>query len=125
MADLWWMKFWPGNYLGDTGHLSLAEHGAYLLMLCFAWDNSTCSIPADPKWIKRRLRVDDEEYDCAVQPVIEEFWTEEAGWLHQKRQRKEFFEAKASAERRAKSARKAAEVRWGVDPLKGKGFPDA
>ncbi len=115
MADLPWMKFWPGNYLGDTGHLSLAEHGAYHLMLCFAWDNSTCSIPADPKWIKRRLRVDDEEYDCDVRPVIEEFWTEEAGRLHQKRQRKEFSAAKTSAERKTKSARKAAEARWGID----------
>ena len=116
MADLPWMKFWPGNYLGDTGHLSLAEHGAYLQMLCFAWDDSTCSIPADPSWIKRRLRVDDEEFVRVVRPVIEEFWTEEDGRFSQKRQRREWFDAKASAERRTKSARKAANKRWGVDP---------
>jgi hypothetical protein len=45
--------------------------------------------------------------------------------LFQKRQRKEWLDAKASAARRAKSARKAAKVRWGVDPLKTKGFDDA
>ena len=116
MADLRWMKFWTGNYLGDTGHLSLAEHGAYIKLLCLAWDNSTCSIPADSEWIKRRLRVDDEEYVRVVRPVIEEFWTEEDGRLHQKRQRKEFFAAVASGERQTKSARKAANKRWGIDP---------
>ncbi len=125
MADLRWMKFWVRDYLGDTGHLTLAERGAFQMLMCLAWDASSCSIPNDPEWIKRRLRVDDEEFERDVQPVIAEFWTCEDGRLFQKRQRKEWFEAKASAERRAKSARKAAVARWGFDPLKIKEFDDA
>ena len=125
MADLRWMKFWVRDYMGDTGHLSLAERGAYQILMCLAWDSHTCSIPDDREWIKRRLHVDDEEFDRVVQPVIAEFWASAEGWLFQKRQRKEWFDAKASAERRMKSARKAAEARWGVDPLKTKDFGDA
>ncbi len=125
MADLRWMKFWVRDYMGDTGHLSLAEHGAYQILLCLAWDASTCSVPDDPEWIKRRLRVDDEEFESAVQPVISEFWSEEDDRLFQRRQRKEWFDAKASAERRTKSARTAAKARWGVDPLKTKDIDDA
>ncbi len=125
MADLRWMKFWPGNYLGDTGHLTLAEHGAYLMLLFHAWDHPTCSLPADPEWLKRRLRVDDEEFASVVQPVIEEFWIEEEGRLHQKRQRKEWFQAKASAERRSKSGKKAAKTRWEAEALLLNDFPDA
>ncbi len=95
------------------------------MLMCLAWDASSCSVPDDPEWIKRRLRVDDEEFERDVQPVIVEFWTSEEGWLFQKRQRKEWFDAKASGERRAKSARTAAKVRWGNDPLKIKDFDDA
>jgi uncharacterized protein YdaU (DUF1376 family) len=119
------MKFWVRDYMGDTGHLTLAERGAYQMLMCLAWDTSSCSIPNDPEWIKRRLRVDDEEFERDVQPVIAEFWTCEDGRLFQKRQRKEFFEAKASAGRRTKSARAAAKARWGVDPLKTKDIDDA
>ena len=125
MADLRWMKFWVRDYMGDTGHLSLAEHGAYQILLCLAWDSHICSIPSDRAWIKRRLRVDDEEFERVVQPVIAEFWTSEDGRLFQKRQRKEWFDAKASGERRTKSARTAAKARWGVDPLKTKDIDDA
>ncbi len=95
------------------------------MLMCLAWDASSCSIPDDREWIKRRLRVDDEEFERDVQPVIAEFWTSEDGRLFQKRERKEWFGAKASGERRTKSARKAANVRWGVDPLKTKDFDDA
>jgi prophage regulatory protein len=31
------MKFWPRDYMGDTGHLSLAEHGPYQVLLCLAF----------------------------------------------------------------------------------------
>ena len=87
--------------------------------------NPSRSIPSEPAWIKRRLRVDDEDFERAAQPVIAEFWTEEGDRIFQKRQRKEWLDAKASANRRGKSARKAAKARWGVDPLKTKDIDDA
>jgi len=86
-----YMKFWVTDYLGDAGHLSTIEHGAYLRLLIEAWKTSTCSLPADAAWIKRRLRISDEEFEQVFRPVIAEFWTEEDHRIFQKRQRKEFI----------------------------------
>src|SRR4051794_27031196 len=32
-----WMAFYPADYLGDTGHLSTTEHGAYALLIFNYW----------------------------------------------------------------------------------------
>ncbi len=38
MSRLPFMKFYVGDYLGDTQHLSCEEHGAYLLLLMTMWN---------------------------------------------------------------------------------------
>ena len=119
MGDLRWMKFWFSNYIGDTSHLSLGEHGAYLRLLILAWDAPTCSLPADPAWIKRKLGVSKREYERLVEPVIDEFWTEEDHRIFQKRQRKEWENAVHNSE----MGKNAANTRWRgrkVIPLKPK-----
>lgn len=113
------MKFWFGNYMGDANHLTLAEHGAYLMLLILAWDNPTCSLPNDPAWLKRKMRISDEEFDQNVRPVIDEFWTLEDHRIYQKRQRKEW----ESAVHNSEMGKKAANRRWDgrkVIPLKTK-----
>ena len=117
MGEMRWMKFWLTNYIGDASHLTLAEHGAYLLLLIAAWDSPGCSLPADDAWIKRRLRLTSRQYERDVCPVIEEFWTKESGRIYQKRQRKEW----ESAQIKSEQAKNAAKTRWNVIPLKTKG----
>ncbi len=120
MVKLHWMKFWPQNYIGATSHLSLAEHGAYLRLLILAWDTPTCSLPADPAWIRRKLRVNKREYERSVVPVIGEFWTEEDHRIFQNRQRREWENAMHNSE----MGKTAANRRWSgrkVIPLKIKG----
>ena len=119
MTKLRWMKFWTGNYISDTRHLTLAEHGAYLLLLIEAWDTPSCSLPADPAWISRRLGITAEEFERFVRPVIVEFWTEEDHRIHQKRQRQEWESACHNSE----MGKIAANARWSgrkVIPLKPK-----
>ena len=41
------MRFYPGDYLGDTMHLSTIEHGAYFLLLMAVWRAPKNRVPRD------------------------------------------------------------------------------
>ena len=119
MAEKPYMKFWVGDYLTKTHHLSVQEHGAYVRLLMEAWATPTCSLPDDPAWIKRRLHVTDDEFDEFVKPIIDEFWTKEVHRIFQKRQRKEFENAIYRSEMAKSAANKRHHGRK-VIPLKTK-----
>lgn len=77
MVDRPWMPLYIGDYLKDTGHLSVEEHGAYLLLIMRYWEDG--GLPADERLIQRYSRM------SAVQ------WTEsrdvlaalfDDGWKH-------------------------------------------
>jgi uncharacterized protein YdaU (DUF1376 family) len=46
MARPWMPMYW-GNYLGDTGHLSTLQHGAYLLLIAQYWQHG--GLPDDDR----------------------------------------------------------------------------
>jgi uncharacterized protein YdaU (DUF1376 family) len=50
-----WIPFFIGDYLADTMHLSLEEHGAYLLLIFHYW--RTGPVPDDPAAIARIMRI--------------------------------------------------------------------
>ena len=51
-----WMPFYVTDYLGDTGHLSGPEHGAYLLLLFHYW--RTGPLPDDDALLARLEALD-------------------------------------------------------------------
>ncbi len=78
------------DYEAATAHLSVEEDGAYLRLLRLCWRTPGCSVPDDPQWIARKMRVDDATFERVVVPVIREFFRRSRGRLFQKRLRAEF-----------------------------------
>jgi uncharacterized protein YdaU (DUF1376 family) len=89
-----------GDYLRDTTHLSLLEHGAYRRMLDLYYASEK-PLPLDETWLFRLVRADKADEKEAVSFVLRHFFTKcEDGW----RSKRADEEIKA-AYRRAKAAR--------------------
>lgn len=102
------MPLFVDAYMGNTWHLTDADHGRYLLLLMLMWQQPHCRIPDDDEWISRRLRRPIEDIKNHFRPVINEFCFIEENFIKQKRLLKElFFVKKISAIRK-----KAAKARW-------------
>lgn len=72
-----WMPLYIAEYLADTGHLSAAEHGAYMLLIMHYWQNG--SLPVDDRKLARICRMTDAEWDD-TKPTLAEFFDD--GWQH-------------------------------------------
>ena len=60
MAEFPALPLYTDAYLGDTRHLTAAQHGAYLLLLITAWRTKDCALPDDDnklsKWSSMDMR---------------------------------------------------------------------
>lgn len=115
-----WMKFWPADFMMETQHLTPAEVGHHVRLLCLAWRRANCAIPHDRRWIQRRLGVSDDEYEREVAPVLFEFWPEEGDHRVNENLRLAYSDMMA----RSEMSRKAALARHhgpNVHPLKRQG----
>ena len=74
---------WTDAYLGDTGHLSTTEHGAYLLLLMTMWRNKG-RLPYDDKLLARYARMTPSRWQ-QIKPTIMAFFDVENGELTQGR----------------------------------------
>ena len=108
------MKFykrWIGDYQRDTGHLSIAEHGAYTLMLDIHYATEK-PLPGDRIALYRLLRAVTEGEQAAVDVVLDQFWTETVdGWVNGRA-----ADVMAEAAERSKKARESARQRWTENP---------
>jgi uncharacterized protein YdaU (DUF1376 family) len=105
-----WMPLYVGRYLADTGHLTVCEHGAYVLLLMHYWCNGP--LPDDDKQLATIARTERKAWDRVVGPALRPFFRLVDGKLHQKRADIELTKAKEiSAKKRA-----AAGARWDNKP---------
>lgn len=74
-----WMPLYVADYLGDTGHLSTIEHGAYLLLIMHYWQ--TGSIPDDERKLARIARMTGEQW-ADVRDTMADMFGE--GWTHKR-----------------------------------------
>jgi uncharacterized protein YdaU (DUF1376 family) len=84
MAEFPAMPLWTDAYIGDTLHLTLEQHGAYLKLLMIAWRTPDCSIPDDDALIARMLSVTPARW-AKLRPVVLSFWRLEGGRFTQKK----------------------------------------
>lgn len=76
-------KLYIGDYQRDTAHLSVTEHGAYLLMLQHYYATEK-PLPTG-KALHRMLRAQDKAEREAIDAVVSQFWQEtEAGLVNER-----------------------------------------
>jgi uncharacterized protein YdaU (DUF1376 family) len=79
MSNRAWMPLHIDDYLADTGHLSGAEHGAYLLLIMHYWQNG--SLPENERLIARIARMDPAQWTDS-RDVLAMLFSD--GWKHKR-----------------------------------------
>jgi uncharacterized protein YdaU (DUF1376 family) len=77
------MKLYIADYLGDTHHLDILEHGAYLLLLMGMW-RAGGSLPASDGKLARVARATPEQW-AAVRATVMPLFQREGGKITHKR----------------------------------------
>jgi len=74
-----WMPLYVGDYLGDTGHLTTAQHGAYLLLMMHYWRKG--ELPDDDRQLAKITKLSAKSWR-AFRPVMQQFF--HSGWKHKR-----------------------------------------
>lgn len=106
-----YFPMYPTDFEADTSHLTLEEDGAYNRLLRLMWMTPGCSLPADDRWVMRRMRVDQATFERVVKPLIEEFMTHARGRILSKRLTEEWEKANAAHERRKNAGSKGGKAK--------------
>jgi uncharacterized protein YdaU (DUF1376 family) len=74
-----WMPLYVGDYLGDTGHLTTAQHGAYLLLMMHYWRKG--DLPDDDRQLSKITKLPLRTW-CEYRQTLQDFFHE--GWKHKR-----------------------------------------
>jgi uncharacterized protein YdaU (DUF1376 family) len=74
-----WMPLYVGDYLGDTGHLTTTQHGAYLLLMMHYWRKG--ELPDDDRQLSKITKLPLKTW-CDYRPTLQDFF--HAGWKHKR-----------------------------------------
>ena len=74
-----WMPLYVGDYLGDTGHLTTAQHGAYLLLMMHYWRKG--ELPDDDRQLSKITKLPQKTW-CEYRATLQDFFHE--GWRHKR-----------------------------------------
>jgi uncharacterized protein YdaU (DUF1376 family) len=73
MAEFPALPIFTDAYLGDTRHLTTAQHGAYFLLLIIAWRTNDCSLPDDDTFLSRCVGMEKRTW-LSNKDIIMAFW---------------------------------------------------
>jgi uncharacterized protein YdaU (DUF1376 family) len=126
VAEQPWIPFYFADYIADTAALSLAEHGAYLLLMAEAYRHGgrlPCDRNADAspshRTLHRLCRCEDEKERWAVDAVLRRFFLFEGDYYRHPRIEKELARRVERSEKAAQSATAGWRRRRGGDDADG------
>lgn len=106
-------KRYMGDYGRDTGHLSMEQHGAYILLLDHYYSRGKplmASVPA----LCRLCRATTKSEQAAVQSVVDEFFPVASdGLRHNKRADEELTKWDELSSQASEAGKRGAQKRWG------------
>jgi len=103
-----WFPFYAGDYLADTGHLTLAQHGAYLLLILHYYRTTT--LPANA--VHRICRCSNDADKEICDSILREFFVRDGEVYRHKRIEEEIVILDHKSEACAARAKIAANARW-------------
>ena len=74
-----WMPLYVGDYLGDTGHLTTAQHGAYLLLMMHYWRKG--ELPDDDRQLSKITKLPLKTW-CEYRAILQDFFYDR--WKHKR-----------------------------------------
>jgi len=110
MSKLHYMPWYPSDYIADTRHLSLEEHGAYRLLLDHLW-LAGGELEYDEKRLARRLGITPGKF-AKLWPEVGQYFRLEGGRISHSRLSAEIEKATEIVKKRKEIARQAAKERW-------------
>ena len=120
-----WMPFFFGDYMRDTGHLSRANHGSYLMLIGHAWTHDGV-LPGDSELLRLLAKCERDEWPDAFNVLIPLFYKHRDNYRH-KRVDIELKRARKLTKQRSDAGKSSAESKAcqrslnsrcpGVDPL--------
>lgn len=106
-----WYPRYYGDYMRDTSHLTLAEHGAYTVILDHYYATGR-PLPDDSTAIMRICRAFTDAEQAAVNSVLGQFFTRNGDGYHNRRADAEITKEQAIATARAIAGREGARSKW-------------
>lgn len=105
-----YMPLYTGDYQRDTLHLSMLEHGAYLKLLMYCWDQQGPA-PHDERKLMGICNARSKEEITAMQCVLAEFFIKMVDGWHNQRLAQELAKAEESVIKAQDRGKKSAEAR--------------
>ena len=107
-------QFYPGDWLSspDVSVFSAAERGAYIQLLCFAWQAPDCGLPDDDKELAQLSKLGEDWAGESGKRVRSKFRAE-GGRLYNERLLEERHKQDEHRAKQSESGRRGAEKRWG------------
>lgn len=91
--SLAYFPMYPTDFDADTGHLSMAEDGAYNRLLRLSWRCPDAKMPDDLEWIFRKARAVTDDDKALIAAILAEFFTRKGGKIFSARLHKEWVQA--------------------------------